>query len=633
MIRTCKLDNEKMKISAFHPQSQELTAKGLRPFLMDRLGMVVALAGPNGAGKSRILETLRWHATAIGNSRHTNYLTSKNTILDLSNAIRTVEGSQVENPQRVHIQSWKDEIQKATQTIAIFEAVETYPLNAEQIQLVNFVPKSLNLSDPSSSPPNQLKSQFSSAQQPGVENLNQTAPSYLQHLQNQWFEVTHQNYQDDSDAIAQVSSSYDELKFLIRGLLKSDLGRTKDSEVTLFGKPLAQASLSDGQKVLLQLSIALHAQRATTGQVLLMDEPENHLHPAALIEVFDRIREALPDTQVWIATHSVPLLAHLYALDSNCIWYVQSGAVAFAGKRTEEVLTSLLGDSIQRDRLLQFLELPHQLAASNFATQCLTNPDVVPLRSEDPQIRQIASILREKNDDAKLRVLDIGAGKGRLLGGMAELDSNIASRLDYVAFDNSSAHRQDCEHQINSIYDTATVRWFCTDEALFAACDKNSFNAVVLCNVLHEIPPDSWPELFGSSGLLQRGLSRQGHLLIVEDMRIPVGELPNHRGYFLLDTAHLRTLFNIRESDIQAKKFISHDAREDGRLKAHLISSDLLSRVTPETRRLAITELRDTAKRKIREARLETPPSFDAGQRYGFWSQQLANCVLYLEQA
>ena len=312
------------------------------------------------------------------------------------------------------------------------------------------------------------------------------------------------------------------------------------------------------------------------------------------------------------------------------IWYVKNGNVAFGGKRTEEVLISLLGDSVQRDKLLQFLELPFQLAASNFVTQCLTNPEVVPLRSGDPQINQISSFLWNPNKK-KLKLLDIGAGKGRLLSGLAELDEDIVNHLDYFAFDTSNENKQDCEYQIISIYST-NGKWFNSDESLFTATDKNTFDVAVLCNVLHEIPPDSWPEFFGSSGLLQRSLSPQGHLLIVEDMRIPVGELPNHRGYFFLDTAHLKTLFCVTVIDIETNKFIVNDVR-DGRLKAHLISTELLVRVTSNSRKQAITELQATAKRKIKEAREAVPATFDDGQKYGFWSQQLANCVLYLDQA
>lgn len=616
-----------MKISSFSPLPKDTTDRGLKIVEMRKLGMIVALAGANGAGKSRLFESLRWHANS-GNNRHKDYLDAKDIVNTFTEKIKIAESNPYNN-SAADIQSFKNTINNHLEIIKKYECIET-DCPIEQINIINFVPKFLTLTDPSTRPSSQIQGGFSSAQNPGVDGLQDTAPLYIQHLQNEWHEATHQGFVGDPTTIPEITAKYYHLRKIIKELLKTDLNR-QSGQVTLFGKQFAYTQLSDGQKILLQLAVALHAQKATAGQILLMDEPENHIHTAALIEIFDIIQNVLPNTQVWIATHSIPLLAHLYAKDPNCIWYVENGNVAFGGKRTEEVLISLLGDSVQRYKLLQFLELPFQLAASNFVTQCLTNPEVAPLRSGDPQINQISSFLWNSNK-AKLKLLDIGAGKGRLLSGLAELDKDIANHLDYFAFDTSNENKQDCEYQIISIYGT-NEKWFNSDESLFSATDKNTFDVAVLCNVLHEIPPDSWPEFFGSYGLLQRSLSPQGHLLIVEDMRIPVGELPNHRGYFLLDTVHLKTLFSVTAIDIQANKFIIHDARGDGRLKAHLISSELLTRITPESRKLAITELQATAKRKILEARGAIPATFDDGQKYGFWSQQLANCALYLDQA
>lgn len=598
---------------------------------MERLGPIVALAGPNGAGKSRVLKLLQSHISDVGNPRHKNYRGCQSNRVSFLSTIEHTKELPSDHPNRTNIPDWEKSIVDFERTIALYESVDTgHPV--ETVHLVNFVPKSLDLSDAGSFTPNQIKDHFDTAQKPGLDHMHTAGPAYLQYVQNQWIEVTHQNFQGDQSERDRIVERYESLKTIVRSLLKSELTRTTDGAIALFGKPLAHASLSDGQKVLLQLAVALHAQSDKADQLLFLDEPENHLHPAALIEVLDRIRTGLPHIQLWIATHSVPLLAHLYAIDPGCIWYVQNGSVAFAGKRTEDVLGSLLGSDVERSRLLQFLDLPHQVATLTFATQCLTNPSVAPLRSSDSQVSQIASLLWPEKADTCLRVLDIGAGRGRLLGGLAELDPAIATHIDYVAFDLSSAHQLECERQIGCVFPTTTDRWFNSEDGLFSAREKKSFDVVILCNVLHEIPPDEWLDVFGASGLIQRSLRDEGYLLIVEDLRIPVGELPNQRGYFLLDTVHLRTLFNVSEADIQANHFVSQDARQDGRLKAHLISSRLLQRVTAETRKNSIAELRDTAKREMKKVRTEVPASFDAGQRYGLWSQQLASCVLYLDQ-
>ena len=48
---------------------------------------------------------------------------------------------------------------------------------------------------------------------------------------------------------------------LIESFLKAKISRSIDADATLFGKPLADAGLSDGQKILIQLAVALHAQK------------------------------------------------------------------------------------------------------------------------------------------------------------------------------------------------------------------------------------------------------------------------------------------------------------------------------------------------------------------------------------
>ncbi|WP_374759976.1 AAA family ATPase [Acidithiobacillus thiooxidans] len=63
-----------------------------------------------------------------------------------------------------------------------------------------------------------------------------------------------------------------------------------------------------------------------------MDEPENHLHPSAVIDLLDAIKEQNPHGQIWIATHSIPLLSHY---DEGSIWYVDEGSISFAGRKPE----------------------------------------------------------------------------------------------------------------------------------------------------------------------------------------------------------------------------------------------------------------------------------------------------------
>lgn len=307
-----------MKITSFCPLQTDTADKGLQIVKMQKLGMIVALAGANGSGKSRLLDSLRWHANS-GSSRYEDYLNSKHAIEHYTARLNAAETTDTNDQIRMEIPSWKNIIADQTFIRNKYECIET-DSPTEQINIINFVPKYLNLSDPSSKPSDNIQVCYASALNPGIDGMHDTAPSYIQHLQNEWHEATHQGFTGDTSTVAAIKQNYESLKKLVKELLKTDLNR-QSGQVTLFGKKFGQAQLSDGQKVLLQLVVALHAQKEGAGQILVMDEPENHIHTAALIEIFDNIQNALPNTQLWIATHSIPLLAHLYTKDPNCIWY------------------------------------------------------------------------------------------------------------------------------------------------------------------------------------------------------------------------------------------------------------------------------------------------------------------------
>lgn len=70
---------------------------------------------------------------------------------------------------------------------------------------------------------------------------------------------------------------------------------------------------------------------------------------------------------------------------------------------------------------------------------------------------------------------------------------------------------------------------------------------------------------------------------------------------------------------------------DNGRLKAHKISKQLLNRTTGDTRKRAIEQLRETAKGEIHRLR-EDDPNYRNGQLHGFWTQQFANASLWLDE-
>jgi energy-coupling factor transporter ATP-binding protein EcfA2 len=527
-----------MLIEKFNVPSDKLTDVGLKAIEMPKLGHFVVLTGKNGAGKTRILKKLEWlipqRNEYIGRS-----LTIDAEIIDFVSAIKT-------NPPDHSAQlGWKTSLEERTNLRLIAKEylasqVESY------LAVLPFVPKQLSLQDQRDFNLSQIQNSYEALKNPGFSGFESRCFSYIQEVQNREFEATHPRNSETSYGKSDIVE-YSKLNSLINLLLKTELGRQKGN-TTLFDKPLAEAGLSDGQKILIQLVVALHAQKGKLDNtVFILDEPENHLHPSALIEFLENLAEVAKNSQLWIATHSVPLLAYVAHKEPMSIWYVEDGKVSNAGSKPEQVLLGLLGDDEQIGNLISFASLPAQFAALRFAMECLTNPTVSANGKGDPQVAQIGKFL-DFDSGFPLSLLDYGAGKCRLLSGLAEISEENAKKLpeivNYFAFDLSSENKTDSLPIINSIYGNVGERFFLNNDEFFSCKDDNSIDLVIMCNVMHEITPNEWITLFNKDSLIFRSLKSSGSVLIVEDQRIPVGEKAHKFGFFQLKKRTVKEVYS-----------------------------------------------------------------------------------------
>ncbi|WP_157369999.1 AAA family ATPase [Zavarzinella formosa] len=438
--------------------------------------------------------------------------------------------------------------------------------------------------------------------------------------------------------------NFKRLKELMLALLKGNLeeGLGKYSEPILSGRPIKDSELSEGHKVILQWVVVLHALHARPGNIIItLDEPENHLHPEVLIDAIRLLLDANKFGQLWISTHSVPLIAYLFVeqRDDLSLYFMCEGLARFAGREPEKITESLLGGDRNIAYLRTFVDVPAQLAADLFAAECLMLPTVVAESSgKDPQIEAIQELLARCVTGSKVKVLDYGAGEGRLLGTMCETKSvkEIKSTIDYVAFDNRLRER--CGEIIDEVYGpgSRTKRMFGGQNEMVLHHQPHGFDAVVMCNVLHEISPFKWLELFGSVGDVCRALKPNGVLILVEDYQMPRGEMAHEFGFIVLDTAALAALFDSNQ-DSEDKRIVlaSASGKYQGRIKGHAIPACLFNRVTHSTIQLALKLAEGNAKQKINEIREAKSVSeknrFRSGQEHSFWVQQFANIRLVLD--
>lgn len=599
---------------------------GLKDILMERLGRTVILAGKNGAGKTRLLAKLEnW--LNEGAWPYENKPAFKKR---LESKIKdTASAGWWKNPSILD-QLRTEYSSKEHQALIDLSYANFFDLEfdgEDRPQIIQFVPKQIALLDSGQTTQEDLLQRAATVERIGVKGLAENTLSRIQVIQNRSWNAKHPDSKVQDEEKEDAIAKYSGLNAMIRRFLGEELGRNLDDQATLFGVPIGKVALSDGQKILLQFCAAVHAQADKLSElIVLMDEPENHLHPGAMLDAITVIEKALTKGQLWIATHSIPLLAHF---DPDCIWWMEDGTIQHAGSRPQLVLNGLLGDDARIERLGDFLGLPAALAANHFAHQCLLPPNVVGAASNDAQTGQIARILGKHLPEKTLRVLDFGAGRGRLVSALRESGAaieDLRARFDYRAYDYSSSHRDECEAAIGRLYSNAEDRYFTSEKDIRGKLNPASVDVVVMCNVLHEIDPLEWLELFSAQGLIRHLLCSDGFLLLVEDMEMRIGEKAHQRGFLVLDTSELKTLFEIKEDDAG---FAMNDARSDGRLKAHLLPASCLSRATPATLRNTIEQIRHLACLEIKSLR-QKPADYRSGRLHALYVHQLANATLAL---
>ena len=393
-----------MRITAIEQVKPPSGDDGLAPIVMRQLRRIVVLSGPNGSGKTRLLQRIQ----NGGNPRN--------------------------NPSGWNV---------------------GFQFDGTQIAPVQFVSKNLQLADPAGMTAKDALAKANSAETPGAHHLSSSALAHIQRVYTHSWNASHQNSPETESVKRQKIASYKSLCGMVQTVLGVTLTANLDNIVTVFGKPIAQAALSDGQRALLQWCAALHAQGAKLQElVLLMDEPENHLHPESMISSIERIIEANSNGQVWIATHSVPLIAALYKRHSEdlSVHYMNEGVASFAGEQPEQILRSLMGGEANIEALREFIDLPEVFATNRFAAQCLNVPDVVAAQAPtDPQVEIVNQ--DSTSNPGSYSVLDYGCGKGRILDSLlAARGDDLPSVLNYIGWDVTNDNQTECERVLERIY-------------------------------------------------------------------------------------------------------------------------------------------------------------------------------------
>lgn len=390
-------------------------------------------------------------------------------------------------------------------------------------------------------------------------------------------------------------------------------GNTVNSRLVYNNEIFNLTQFSPGQKTLFAYAILffyldVNSKTNIRDSIIIIDEPEKHLHPEAQITLVNALKSIINKSgQLWLATHSVHILSHL---DYDEIMMVKDDEIILPSRTTPgKSFNDLMGIDEHIHELITFITSISEWAYGNFMVQCFKEPDVVFGKNiNDPQFRLFKEFLKESKS---IELLDFGAGKGRI-GYTINEDEITSQKITYSAYEPDKGNIE----LLNNIPNKKAIFSNIKD------VPKNNFDCVVLCNVLHEINPKEWSNTLNS---IRKLLKDDGYLLIIEDRYLPKGETAHEFGYLVLGSEETNILLGSPTS-IQLKL---EDIEYTERIMFNVYSKDEIN-PTNITVVDAIKKLNENSFNNIKLLK-KKDKDIHQGRRYANETQLYINSQLTLE--
>ena len=408
----------------------------------------------------------------------------------------------------------------------------------------------------------------------------------------------------------------------------------KRNKLQLFGRDLETTELTElspGQQYLLRMAVACFQNENRDDFVFFMDEPELHLHPKALIELLNKLREKFPTAQFWISTHSLALVSFFSITEDATLLYLQKGELKGFRSDSSELLDGLLGAEDNRFAIQQLLMLPEIYASNKFAFECFDEPTVVSGGTgKDPQVEMVRELMPGD------MLLDYGAGRGRFLEELALGNAKTKDGKDaigsvqYYAFNEQQYERKEdaqiCKMIMHQYGYTPDGHYF-NDFKVLQNKFLKAFDYILLINVLHEIPPYEWKKLFGEIMSL---LKVSGKVILIEREELTIGEAPYQQKFLMVTSNAVTKMFgseHVKEERYPKKEYLvkytidyhglDMKTIEDMDLILEIILQDALEKIK-QIKNLPISD-----NRKDR---------FLQGIKLSFWLHEYANATILLQE-
>lgn len=363
----------------------------------------------------------------------------------------------------------------------------------------------------------------------------------------------------------------------------------------------ALSRFSPGELMLFYMAIFIMLKdNGTRKKVIILDEPEGHLHPSALLDFIRLLLKKTSNVDIWIATHSLFVIPEVEF--ENLVFINDSCVEKRRGGIYQKILENVLGEN--NEKTARFLTSISHWQCCEFLAECFTSPTVVSrIDPEDEQVKLFRTYVQFHRNWS---ILDFGGGSARLGLSMLAADPKMKEQLTYHIFDEHPSYQGKEFPSFKRIEELRNRKYDC----------------IVMMNVLHEIPPQQWPKLFQD---LAKHLKEDAYLVFVEAAILTKGERPNENGYMVMSGEELQILFgcqaplpSIRLNERQKSTFV-------------LVKQPRLLGVTNSSVNDALGQLEKNAWEQLCKCRQDK--NYEAKPRnYAFWSQQYINAKLYNEK-
>lgn len=381
----------------------------------------------------------------------------------------------------------------------------------------------------------------------------------------------------------------------------------------------AIAEMSPGERSILYFALGILCVEVDSDIrrdfVLLLDEPENHLHPKAvmdLIRAVMEIRKGRGNGYILVASHSVFLIPmfrfeELILMRDGKIDRPTAGIYANA-------YNVLIGDPNGDDGLQQMLSSLSRWSFGDYLSQCLCAPTVSDrARADDPEFRKLIRALEPLlRGSSAIRLLDYGGGSGRIAKCMQlrfreNPKDSLIGRLSYDVYD---PYLNEAE-----LPDEPWMKQRFNDKGGHKPV-PGSYDLIVLFNVLHEVDVTEWADKLNDIFSL---LDQDGLLVFGERMVLSQGERPYGKsGYLVLRQEELRKLFgrpNVEEL------LLGTDERDP---TVCCVIRPIGRRVTKADVQEALKALQDRSWNMVQQA-IDQRVDARQAREYAFYCQQYIN--------